>query len=225
MKKFEDVEYVELLMNSVEKCIAVRPCSPDNPNAIQWGKLDGSRWKVSSKSCSGFANPLYSIMDWEANCGYKLCGQYICNGDEQMLLFDLMDPQITVYEKIEEEISDNSVSDAEALKTEEERENLNRILSGKIKALVNGVTKEKKDTKQTGKIEKRLIEPSGWGKSYKKARMEYIAFDNSKLDGDWEIMRPVSVYKLCGNLSQEHLEKIKEEAAELMEGIQLREAN
>lgn len=26
LKKFEDVEYVELLFNSVEKCIAVRPC-------------------------------------------------------------------------------------------------------------------------------------------------------------------------------------------------------
>ena len=30
MKKFENVEYVELLFNSVEKCIAVRPCEKSN---------------------------------------------------------------------------------------------------------------------------------------------------------------------------------------------------
>ena len=39
MKKFEDVEYVELLLNSVDHCIAVRPCAKTNPNAIHWGKL------------------------------------------------------------------------------------------------------------------------------------------------------------------------------------------
>ena len=32
LKKFEDVEYVELLFNSVEKCIAVRPCERSSIN-------------------------------------------------------------------------------------------------------------------------------------------------------------------------------------------------
>lgn len=87
LKKFEDVEYVELLLNSVEKYIAVRPCSPENPNAIRWGKLQDSKWIVMPKSCSGFAGPLYSIMDWEADCGYKLCGQYVSDGENQVLFF------------------------------------------------------------------------------------------------------------------------------------------
>lgn len=39
LKKFEDVEYVELLLNSVDRCIAIRPCAKDNPNAIHWGRL------------------------------------------------------------------------------------------------------------------------------------------------------------------------------------------
>lgn len=44
LKRFEDVEYVELLFNSVEKCLAVRPCEKSNPNAIQWGTLkEGSK--------------------------------------------------------------------------------------------------------------------------------------------------------------------------------------
>lgn len=226
MKKFENVEYVELLLNSVEKCIAVRPCSKDNPNAIRWGKLSGSRWKISSKSCSGFANPLYSIMDWEANCGYKLCGQYISDGDDQMLIFDLMDPEITIYEQIENEISETAAKDLEFIKKEEEeREHLNRILSGKIKALVNGVTKEKKKSKPIYRIEKKTMVPDTWGRKYKEAVLDHIHFTNEIYSGDWEIMKPVTVYKLCGNLSQEIMDKIKTEAVELMEGRPLREAN
>ena len=31
LKKFENVEYVELLLNSVERCIAIRPCDKNNP--------------------------------------------------------------------------------------------------------------------------------------------------------------------------------------------------
>ena len=44
LKKFEDVEYVELLLNSVDRCIAIRPCEKNNPNAISWGRLKEGRW-------------------------------------------------------------------------------------------------------------------------------------------------------------------------------------
>ena len=29
LKKFEDVEYVELLLNSVDRCVAIRPCEKE----------------------------------------------------------------------------------------------------------------------------------------------------------------------------------------------------
>ena len=42
LRKFKDVEYVELLLNTVENIIAIRPCSEDNPNAIAgiYGNLE-----------------------------------------------------------------------------------------------------------------------------------------------------------------------------------------
>ena len=43
LRSFEDVEYVELLLNTVENCIAIRPCDASNPNAIRWGKLQNER--------------------------------------------------------------------------------------------------------------------------------------------------------------------------------------
>lgn len=44
LKKFEDVEYVELLLNSVDRCVAIRPCEKSNPNAIRWGRLKEGCW-------------------------------------------------------------------------------------------------------------------------------------------------------------------------------------
>ncbi|MCB5714533.1 recombinase family protein [Lactonifactor longoviformis] len=108
LKKFEDVEYVELLLNSVEKCIAVRPCDKDNPNAIKWGSLQNSKWIVRPKSCSGFASSLYNIMDWSADCGYKVKGAFVSEGDEKVLFFSLIDPEITQYKKIPVETDEES---------------------------------------------------------------------------------------------------------------------
>ena len=55
LKKFENVEYVEILFNSVEKCIAVRPCDKDDINAVKWGTIRNGKWAVLPKSCKGFS--------------------------------------------------------------------------------------------------------------------------------------------------------------------------
>ena len=58
LKKFENVEYVELLLNSVNRCIAVRPCDGNNPNALHWGKLrEGGGVRCPSRA-----------VDWRKRC-------------------------------------------------------------------------------------------------------------------------------------------------------------
>ena len=84
LKKFEDVEYVEILFNSIEKIIAVRPCEKDNVNAVRWGTLRKGKWAVLPKSCRGFSQPLYELMDWNGDCKYRFRGQYSKSADEQM---------------------------------------------------------------------------------------------------------------------------------------------
>lgn len=46
LKKFEDVEYVEILFNSIERCIAVRPCDKDNINAVKWGTIRNGKLRT-----------------------------------------------------------------------------------------------------------------------------------------------------------------------------------
>ena len=118
MKKFENVEYVELLFNSVEKCIAVRPCEKSNVNAIKWGTIRNGRWAVLPKSCKGFSEPLFELMNWDSDCKYKLRGQFCGNSDEQLLIFELEEPEVFVQEYVDEQHIDSSVeAPSENMKT------------------------------------------------------------------------------------------------------------
>ena len=118
MKKFENVEYVELLFNSVEKCIAVRPCEKSNVNAIKWGTIRNGHWAVLPKSCKGFSEPLFELMNWDSDCKYKLRGQFCGNSDEQLLIFELEEPEVFVQEYVDEQHIDSSVeAPSENMKT------------------------------------------------------------------------------------------------------------
>ena len=94
LKRFEDVEYVELLFNSDEKCLAVRPCEKSNPNAIQWGTLKEGKWIVKEKSCRGFSAPLYETMGWNEELRYRMRGSFMGDGDNKIMIFDLEEPEI-----------------------------------------------------------------------------------------------------------------------------------
>ena len=56
LKKFENVEYVEILFNSVEKCIAVRPCDKDDINAVKWGTIRNGKGWFCRKAARVFQN-------------------------------------------------------------------------------------------------------------------------------------------------------------------------
>ena len=101
LKKFEDVEYVELLLNTVTNTIAIRPCDEDNPNAIHWGKLREERWVVSTMGCRGLSKTLFDLMSWEDEGSYRFSGQFSEQGDNKLLIFELDEPIIT---KTEEQI-------------------------------------------------------------------------------------------------------------------------
>jgi len=95
LKKSEDVEYVELLLNTVKNCIAIRPCDKDNPNAIHWGKLREERWVVSTLSCRGLARTLFDMMNWDDEGQYRFSGEFKVQGENKLLLFELGEPVIT----------------------------------------------------------------------------------------------------------------------------------
>ena len=94
------MEYVELLLNSVNRSIAIRPCSKDNPNAIRWGRLKAGRWCATSVGCKGLARTLFDIMDWEREIRYRFRGEFIENDGDKLMLFELDEPEMIKVENI-----------------------------------------------------------------------------------------------------------------------------
>lgn len=99
-EKAANVEYVELLLNSVERCIAIRPCDKNNPNAIRWGRLKEGRWCASTLGCRGLAKTLFDIMEWDEDLRYRFRGQFLEQGDNKMMLFAFDEPEMIKVEEI-----------------------------------------------------------------------------------------------------------------------------
>ena len=121
------MEYVEILFNSVEKCIAVRPCDKDDINAVKWGTIRNGKWVVLPKSCKGFSEPLFDLMNWNDECKYRFRGQYSKENNEQILLFDLEEPEVIKHEIIQEDLPD--VNTSEGVKDTENKEDEVIVLS------------------------------------------------------------------------------------------------
>ena len=116
LKKFKDVRYVELLLNTVEKCIAIRPCEADNPNAIEWGVLQNERWVARPKSCRGFAAALFDIMEWAQEIRYKFRGEFIEKNGQKLLFFSLANPSMSKRKEIDILDTQNEAEEVKAEK-------------------------------------------------------------------------------------------------------------
>lgn len=106
MRKFGNIEYVEVLFNAALKKIAVRPSDSSNPAAVHWGKKTNGHWSTCGKGASAFAVPLFEIMGWNTSCSYRICASYYQEGTAQLLLFDLTEAEC--YRKRMESASDDS---------------------------------------------------------------------------------------------------------------------
>lgn len=200
LKKFEDVEYVELLLNTVESCIAVRPCDKDNPNAIRWGALkEGGRWAVLSKSCRGFAQPLYSLMGWNPICGYRMRGQFVERDGEKLMLFDLNEPEVTVRE--EPEKAEVTVDVAE------------EVAEGEEKA-------EKPARKPPSKII--TLYPLSWADSFGDEAGKIHLLERVKSSGNWDVLRPAKAVENVQDFTREKVDALMDKAQELID--KMREA-
>lgn len=191
LKKFEDVEYVEILFNSIERCIAVRPCDRDNINAVKWGTIRNGKWAVLPKSCRGFSEPLFELMDWNNECKYRFRGQYSKEDNEQILLFDLEEPEVIKHEIIQEDLPDTDTTEAEK-NTVETSEN-------KTKKIV------------------RTLFPKQWQNHFGDSSEDVVLLHRVKYCGNWDVLRPAKIVEGLEPISENLLDKLNEEAQNMIE--------
>ncbi len=79
-------EWVEILLNPVERVLAVRPSTHDNPNAVRWVTQDGRCTSISAKA---FCSILYEILGWDSGYAYRVPVSVRSRNGQTILFFDL----------------------------------------------------------------------------------------------------------------------------------------
>lgn len=189
LRKFNNVEYVELLLNTVEKSIAIRPCEKENPNAIRWGTIRNGKWLVLPKSCRGLSEPLYELMNWVDKYRYRFRGQYHAQQDEQIMIFDLEEPEVIKIEE-QEEIDENTVQDIDG------------------KALVESKKAHQK---------KVYLYPEAWENTFGNATDQIILLKRVKYDGNWDVLRPAKTVEGIQMITAEVISDMLSEAQHMIE--------
>lgn len=201
MKKFETVEYVELLINTVSKCIVIRPCSEDNPNAIRWGKRKEDRWIASPRSISGFAGALFSIMGWNPEDRYNFYGEYYSEGEDQFLLFNLEEPETIRLVETEE---------IQMVQSPDETD---------IDSAGEDSTEDMIEIETIHIVRKERIFPKEWdghfGVRFRDRNGRY--FERIRYQDNWEILRPAKTYMIAAGVSETILREVETEAVKMIE--------
>ena len=187
LKKFNSVEYVELLLNSVSRCIAVRPCEKNNPNAIHWGTLREGRWCALTKSCRGLAKTLFDIMEWDEDLKYRFRGDFIENNGQKVMMFRLDEPEMVKTENI-------VLPPAEAEGQEETEEKT-------VKRTIYILPPEWENT---------------FGRPIDSIA-EVRIFEQEQYAGDWDVLRSARELVEYGTLTSDDLERLLHEAEEIIE--------
>lgn len=88
VNKLPDVEYVQMLVNSESKILALRPCEESDRDSFPWaGK--GAKRKPKQITCRVLFALIMNLMDWSPEHRYKLTGKLVRANGELLFVFDL----------------------------------------------------------------------------------------------------------------------------------------
>ena len=97
IRKFDNAQYVELLIHPHEHLLAVRKCDKDARNAIKWAKLDDNgNYGPRHISGAAFISTIFELFDWRLDCKYRVRGVRRQKDNEAVLVFDMRETEMFV---------------------------------------------------------------------------------------------------------------------------------
>ena len=201
--------YVELLLNPVERMLAVRPCAPDYPNAIRWATDKGkSRWLGGKAFCS----ILYEILEWDTAYSYRAPATVRTRNNETILFFDL-DNYVGVPIRKKQELEGTDADHDTPLQEVIRHEDTRGIFYG-------AEDDEPQEVVDTEDMERRLRELA----EYERRHFGAPAFEHDgdvRLpaiddDGEWEVMAVARVLGDDHRVDESIVEAMQEQMLEAM---------
>jgi len=94
VRKFASQNVVELLINPLERKLAVRPAEKTNRNSIIWSKSSDLIYHPRDISTAAFSDTLFKIMGWNAKCRYRIQGSLFKRESEMAYIFNAEDSEV-----------------------------------------------------------------------------------------------------------------------------------
>ena len=108
LARFPNTDFVQALINSETKILALRPCREGERGAFQWCSNSKGKRKPRQTTCTLFFLKMFDMMDWNPDHRYKLLGNVIRANGEYLIAFDLTSTE--VYQRTYDENENAKVS-------------------------------------------------------------------------------------------------------------------
>lgn len=89
VRKFPDVEYVQILVHREKQQLAIRPCDELDLFAFRWGSTKNGKRFPRAVTGKLFFMMVCDMMGWNPNYRYKILGRLRKANGEQLFAFDL----------------------------------------------------------------------------------------------------------------------------------------
>lgn len=99
VRKFDNVQYVEMLVHPLHHLLAVRVSKKEVRNSIQWAKLNNNGdFLPRQLAGTAYLNTFYDLFDWDPRYKYRLCGVRRQQGNESVIMFDMDETEVFMPE-------------------------------------------------------------------------------------------------------------------------------
>lgn len=100
IRKMPDTDYVQFLINSDTRTLAIKPCEENAPDSLLWCSTSKGKRKPRHVSGKFFFLKLTALMGWNPDNRYKILGKLIRSNGQYLFVFKLDDVEQYKREKV-----------------------------------------------------------------------------------------------------------------------------
>lgn len=108
IRKFPNTKYIEMLIHPCAKLLAIRPCSVEEKNKVQWSRTKDGELIPKPISGAAYLSTLYDIFKWDKKYKYRILGVTHQKDNESVLIFNMTDTEIRIPTNIKDASSNTS---------------------------------------------------------------------------------------------------------------------
>lgn len=104
IRLFEGTKFILPIVNRNKKRLAVIMCSEEESSSVEWARVKQDKWVNKKITSLEFIENIYSMMDWDRNCRYKILGRIVTSNRGLIFVFEL--PEAIMFSPLPDEYFD-----------------------------------------------------------------------------------------------------------------------